>query len=179
MPRLEWRRKQSLIELLNMNYLFPKILQEGFSAYKSSLGTSANTTITNWSVASPSFSSSNFIAGTGIFTVPISGVYATQATISYVTNSAISTQLGASIAPTFSIRQFTPTATDLIIGMLPVFYTNLVILSLRTILASSTVTLSGVLQLTQGDTLGIYYDSDGMSLALTLQNIQWATYRLQ
>ncbi len=115
---------------------------------------------------------------TGLYTAPITGVYTTQATISYQTNSAITTQLGASINPTFTIRRTSPTSADLLSGQLPIFYTNLVLLSLRTILAAGTITLSGVVQLTEGDTLGLYYNADGMSLALTLQELRWAAYRL-
>lgn len=168
-----------MIRLFEIQGLFPNILQEGFSAYKASLGASDDIMITNWSAAPPAFASGSFSAVNGIYTVPVTGVYAAQATISYVTDSAISTQLGTSVTPTFVMRKFAPTVSDLLVGELPVFYTSLLVLNLRTILASSTVTLSGVLQLTKGDTLGLYYDADGLSEALTLQNIRWAVYRLK
>jgi len=168
-----------LIELYEIQGLFPNILQEGFSAYKASLTTSSDIMITNWNVASPFFSSGSFVAATGVYTVPVTGVYAMQATISYATSSVITTQLGTSINPTFSIGRLSPTTATLIRGQIPVFYTNVLVLSLRTILASSTITLSDVIRLTEGDTLGLLYNADGMTLSLDLKDIQWTIYRLQ
>ena len=134
--------------------------------------------IADWSSAYPEFSGNYFNASSGIYTVPRSGIYAAQATISYVTNSAISTQLGTSIAPTFVIKKITPTVESLVVGEFPIFYTNLIILSLRTILASSTITLTGIVQLSQGDTVGLFYNSDGLTIPLTLQTVQWAVFPL-
>ena len=167
-----------MLQLLKIQGLFPDILQEGFSAYKASFGVSDDAMVTNWSVASPSFASSNFGAVSGVYTVPVTGVYATEATISYVTDSAITTQLGTSISPSFTIKK-TDSTSGLVVGMFPIFYTSLLVLSLRTILASGTVTLSGVVQLTKGDTLGLYYNADGLSLALTLEEVRWAAFRLK
>jgi len=168
-----------LLDLLKIQGLFPNILQEGFSAFKASLTTSGDTGITDWSTAFPSFASNNFNAVTGIYTVPITGVYAIQATVNYVTTSAISTQLGVNITPSITVRKTTPTQSDLVSGLLPIFYTNLLVLSLRTILSSSSITLTDVVQLTKGDTLTLFYNSDGMSLSLSFENTQWAVYRVK
>lgn len=167
-----------MLDLLEIQGLSPNILQLGFSAGKASLGVSGDAMITNWNTASPLFGGSGFNAAAGTYTVPETGVYALQAAISYVTNSAIASQLGANINPNFAIRRSSPTAVNLIVGQFPVFYTNLVLLSLRTILGSSTVTLSGVYRLTKGDTLGLYYYADGMTISLTLQNVLWTVYPL-
>lgn len=157
--------------------LAPNVLAEGFSAYRASLVVSANAMITDWDVSSPNFSGSNFNATTGFYTAPETGAYQTQAVISY-TAGTITTQLGAN-NPFFSIERTSPTTTDLVAGKIPVLDVDIALLiNLKTILSDSTVTLAGTLQLTQGDTLGLFYNSNSLSLPLTLQNILWATYPL-
>ena len=167
-----------MIDLLEIQGLFPNILQEGFSANKAAFSISTSDIIANWSVGPPFFNSSNFNATSGVYTVPVTGVYAIQATASYV-NTAITTQLSAGNNPFFVIRRITPTPTDdLITGQIPVFNTSLALLNLRTILSGSTVTFSGVIQLTEGHTLGLYYEDDGLLTALSIQDIQWSAFRL-
>lgn len=167
-----------MVQLYKLQGLFPNILQVGFSAYKDSMGVTDDTMLSNWSNSYPEFSGNYFNASSGIYTVPRSGVYAAQATISYATNSAISTQLGAGITPSFVIKKTTPTTESLVVGEFPIFNTSLLILSLRTILANSTITLTDVVQLTQGDTLGLFYSSDGLALPLTLRTVQWSVFPL-
>ena len=166
-----------MIDLLEIQGLFPNILQEGFSANKASFSVSSSDKIANWSVDPPFFSSSSFDAASGVYTVPVTGVYAIQATISYV-NTAINVQLSVGSNPFFVIRKITPTPSDLITGQVPVFNTSLVLLNLRTILSGSTITFSGVVELTEGHTLGLYYEADGLATALSVQDIQWSAFRL-
>lgn len=165
-----------MIDLLEIQGLFPNILQEGFSAYNASLPVSSNAILSNWSVASPFFGSDHFDDMAGLYTAPVTGVYATQATISCTTGSAIEIQLGAGVNPGFLVKKSDD--TELISGKIPVFDTNLLLLKLRTLLSSSTVTLTGIVQLTQGEELGLYYDADGLQLTLTLQKVVWTMYRL-
>jgi hypothetical protein len=166
-----------MLELYELQGLIPDVFGEGFSAYKSSLTVSADTTITNWNVASPYFSGSNFNETTGFYSVPKTGVYQTQAVISYSTGT-ITSQLGAN-SPTFIIKRTSPAANDLVTGKLPVLDVSiLALLTLKTLLSSSTVTLAGTLQLTQGDAIGLLYNANNLTLTLTLQNILWAIYPL-
>lgn len=166
-----------MIRLYELQGLAPNVLVEGFSSYKASLSVSSNTMITNWNVSSPYFSGGNFNATTGFYTAPVTGAYQTQATISY-TAGTITTQLGAN-NPTFIIQRTSPTTEDLVTGQFPILDINIALLiTLRTLLSGSTITLAGTVQLTQGDTLGLFYNADSLTLALSLQNVIWTTYPL-
>ena len=166
-----------MFKLFKIQGLAPHVLTEGFSAYKATLGVTGDTMITNWSMPSPYFSGNNFNGATGLYTAPKTGAYQTQAIISY-TAGTITTQLGSN-NPFFLIQRTAPTTDDILTGKLPVFDVNIVLLlNIRTLLSSSTVTMAGTMQLTQGDTIGLFYKADGMSLAFTLQNIFWAAYPL-
>lgn len=101
-----------------------------------------------------------------------------QAIISYNAGT-ITTQLGAN-NPTFIIKRTSPTAADLVTGELPVLDVSIVaLITLKTLLSSSTVTMTDSLQLTQGDTIGLLYNANNLALTLTLQNILWAIYPLE
>ncbi|MGA3603226.1 hypothetical protein [Lysinibacillus agricola] len=117
----------------------------------------------------------------GIFTVPTTGRYAFEATINYSTTAAISVGLGASINPSFAIRQ--NTATNLISGLFPVLNVAVTLLTLRAILGNGTVTLAGEVNLNAGDTIDLFYNANGLTVGLTLGGansggIVWSCHRI-
>ncbi|MEG0552905.1 MAG: hypothetical protein RR533_05180, partial [Carnobacterium sp.] len=156
---------------------------EGFSAFKQTLAVSSSTSISNWSVASPFYTTTGFNAATGIFTVPTTGKYCLEATINYSTTVALNLSLGASINPSFAIRR--NASTNLISGLFPLLNVNIVLLlTLRAILGNGTVTLTGDAELTAGDTIDLYYEASGLSVALTLGGansggIVWSIHRIR
>jgi hypothetical protein len=155
-----------MISLLDIWY--PNTTLQGFSAYKSSLETSASVQFNDWSVSSPYFNFTSFNALAGNFTVSEAGRYLVQSTINYATDSAITGSLGVNVNPAFVLRRTSPSATDLISGLLPMININLLAVSLRSILGGGEITLSGELQLAQGDVIGLFFEADGMTLSLTI-----------
>lgn len=164
--------------MLKLLQLASGALQEGFSASLLSLSTSTSVQLTGWSVASPYFGSANFNAATGNYTVPVTGLYSIEATVSYITNTAITASLTSNINPFFVVRRTSPAALNLIIGLLPVLDINVSLLTLRAILGNGAVTLSGEILLTAGDVINLYYNSNAMTVALTMQNVVWSVYRV-
>ncbi|PSK07210.1 hypothetical protein C7R92_20770 [Brevibacillus porteri] len=81
------------------------------------------------------------------------------------------------------MQRITPTATDLIIADFPVLNVNVaLVLTLRAILGAGTVTLAGDVQLNAGDTLGLFYVANGLTINLNLggggEGIVWSIHRL-
>jgi len=141
----------------------------GFSASTSLSSISASTTFTNYSTAAPFYSSAGFNATTGQFTVPSTGTYAITATINYKSTAAISVSLGAGVSPFFEVARTSPSAASLLQGYLPVLDVNVaLVLSLRTILGSSAVTLAGTIKLTAGDVITLGYNANGLTVPLNL-----------
>jgi len=70
----------------------------------------------------------------------------------------------------------------LIIGQLPIVNLNLnlglVTLTIRAVLGGGSINLSGLINLNDGDILGLYYNADGMTVALTLIDMEWFIYRI-
>ena len=147
----------------------PTATSEGFSAFLSTASVSASSQLTGWSVAAPYFNSGNFNPATGNYTVPATGRYIIEATINYATTAVITIALGAGINPAFVVQRSSPTVTSLITGLFPILNVNIaLILSLRTILGSGTVTLAGEVQLNAGDIIGLYYVANGLTIGLNL-----------
>ena len=147
----------------------PTVTSEGFSAFLSTASVSASSQLTGWSVAAPYFNSGNFNPTTGNYTVPATGRYIIEATINYATTAVITIALGAGINPAFVVQRSSPTVTSLITGLFPILNVNIaLILSLRTILGSGTVTLAGEVQLNAGDIIGLYYVANGLTVGLNL-----------
>ena len=147
----------------------PTVTSEGFSAFLSTASVSASSQLTGWSVAAPYFNSGNFNPTTGNYTVPATGRYIIEATINYATTAVITIALGAGINPAFVVQRSSPTVTSLITGLFPILNVNIaLILSLRTILGSGTVTLAGEVQLNAGDIIGLYYVANGLTIGLNL-----------
>ena len=147
----------------------PTYTSEGFSAFLSSVNVSASSQLTGWTVSTPYFNSGNFNPAMGNYTVPATGRYIIEATINYATTAVITIALGAGINPAFVVQRSSPTVTSLITGLFPVLNVNIaLVLSLRTILGSGTVTLVGEVQLNAGDIIGLYYVANGLTVGLNL-----------
>lgn len=164
-------------ELLEITDLCPEVLQEGFSAYRTDLTTSESAQLTGWTVTAPFFNNTNFNATNGVYTIPVTGVYSVKATINYTTASAISIALDSSINPFFVVKRTFPTETVLVSALLPMINLNLG-LTVRGVLGGGAVTLSGIVQLSDEDRIGLFYDADGMTVSLTLENVVWSLYRI-
>lgn len=161
----------------------PTLTSEGFSAFLSTLSVSASAQLTGWTVTAPYFNSGNFNAATGNYTVPVTGRYIIQATINYATTAAISVALGGGINPAFVVQRTSPTVTNLITGLFPVLNVNIaILLVLRAILGSGTVTLAGEVQLNAGDVIGLFYVANGLTIGLSLggtsNGIVWSVNRI-
>ncbi|WP_235616399.1 hypothetical protein [Lysinibacillus parviboronicapiens] len=146
------------------------------------MNVNSSTTISNWSVASPYFTTPAFNPTTGVFTVPTTGRYAFEATINYSTVAALSISLGAGINPSFAIRR--NATTNLISGLFPVLNVNVaLVLTLRAVLGNGTVTLAGEVNLNAGDAIDLFYEANGLTIALNLGGadsggIVWSCHRI-
>jgi hypothetical protein len=146
----------------------PAFAQEGFSASSSALGVSSTQQISQWSVNSPYYSNINFDALQGIYTVPSAGRYALFATFNYQTTAALSITLGSNVNPAFIMRRINDN-TDLVSGLFPILNVNVVlILTLRAVLGSGTVTLAGDVELNAGDEIGLFYEANGLNISLNI-----------
>ena len=81
------------------------------------------------------------------------------------------------------IRRIAPTTTDLISGLFPILNVNVaLLLTLRAVLGNGTVTLAGEVELTAGDTVGLFYEADGLTIGLDLggtgNGIVWSAQRI-
>ena len=154
----------------------------GFSATTTAAGVAASTQIGNWTVTLPYFNDTSFAPATGTFTVPTTGKYSISATISYQTTTALTVNLGPGVDPAFVVRRITP-ATDLIEGLFPVLNASiLAVLTARVILGNGTVTLTGDVELTAGDTVGLFYVANGLTVPLDLGGagspIVWSIHQI-
>ncbi|WJQ81501.1 hypothetical protein [Brevibacillus brevis] len=161
----------------------PAFTTENFSAFLSTVTLGESSQLVNWSIASPYYGSPSFNPLTGTYTVPATGTYAIKATINYETSEAITVSLGPEITPAIEVQRITPTATNLISGDFPVLNVNIaLVLILRAILGAGTVTLAGDVQLHAGDTLGLFYVANGLTINLNLggggEGIVWSIHRL-
>ncbi|MEK4297523.1 collagen-like protein, partial [Paenibacillus sp. FSL R5-0914] len=149
---------------------------EGFSVTGTTYSIASSTLFTNWSEASPYYASPAFNPATGIFTAPATGKYAIHATVNYKTNVPVSISLGSGIDPFFTVKK--NGSTDLIKGYMPILDVNIaLILTIRTVLSSATVTLSGDVELQAGEEVGLYYEADGLTLGFST-DIVWSIHRL-
>ena len=147
----------------------PSFADVGFSARRASSTISSSGILDNWMINDPNYTGNGFDTATGIYTVPESGRYSIKTIINYNTTARITAGIAQDIQPSFVIRRTAPTATDLLAGLIPTFNTNIaLLLELRVILGSSTIALSGDVYLNEDDEIGLFYDSDGLSLNLNL-----------
>ncbi|MNJ52882.1 hypothetical protein D3C77_482460 [compost metagenome] len=105
-----------------------------------------------------------------------------MATVNYATTTAIGASLGNAINPSFIVRRTAPIVTDLISGLFPILNTSLLVLTLRAILGSGTITIAGELELTAGDTLGLFYNASALTISIDLggndSGIVWSMHRI-
>lgn len=157
----------------------------GFAASKTTTAISSSATIDNWNTTVYSSNPVDFNAATGVYTVPVTGVYKISATINYATTAALSLSLGAGVDPGFEVRNLS-TGTSIAAGLFPILNVNVIlVLTLRAILGNGTVNFTGTAPLTAGQTLDLYYNADGLSLALNLggisstsPGIQWSVVKI-
>ena len=114
--------------------------------------------------------------------MPETGRYSIKAIISYSTTAAVSVEIGPGVNPAFVVRRIND-ATDLMTGLLPVLDVGLLLLTVRVILGSSTVTLVGDLELNAGDQIGVFYEASGLTIDLNLGGTSpsgtvWSIHRI-
>jgi hypothetical protein len=146
----------------------PAFAQNGFSAFKQTLSLSASAAIDDWSTASPYYAGTGFNAVTGVYTVPVSGRYSIKATINYSTTLAISVTVG-NVNPSFVVRRTSAPAGNLVSGLFPLLNLNVaLVITIRAVLGNGTVTQAGDVDLVAGDVVDLFYESDGLTIALDL-----------
>jgi len=161
----------------------PNFADAGFSAFRSSFSVTGDTQITNWSVAAPYYGSASFNPTTGNFTAPAAETYSLKATISYATVATVTVTIPSGQNPAFAIQRTSPTATTLVNGLMPLINVNVaLVLNLRTLIGNGTVTLAGDVELNEGDVLGLFYVSAGVTINISLggggTGLVWSVHRL-
>jgi hypothetical protein len=136
------------------------------SAILNTTNLSGSATLINWFAPAPWFAGEYFNTATGTFTAPASGTYHITATINYRTTAAISISLGAGVDPAFElVRTSGGNPSTLNRGMFPVMNVNIVlVLTMRSIMATGSVNMNGVYQLQQGDVITLNYNADGLTI---------------
>lgn len=140
----------------------------GFSACLTGVNLTASTQLTNWITTDPFFNGTGFNATTGNYTVPVSGRYSIKATINYRTTLSLSVSIGGSLVPAFLIQRTSPTMTNLITANFPVLDIAVLVLTIRGILGAGEIVLTGDVNLSSGDVVGLYFFSNGITLNLNL-----------
>ncbi|OMF07357.1 hypothetical protein BK131_26690 [Paenibacillus amylolyticus] len=149
---------------------------EGFSVTSTTYSINSITLFSNWNEASPYYGSPTFNPATGIFTAPDSGRYAIHATVNYKIDTPINVSIGRGIDPVFTVKK--NDNIDLINGYMPFLDVNIpLVLTMRTVLGSATVMLTGDVELEAGDQVGLYYEADGLSIGFST-DIVWSIHRL-
>ncbi|WP_340398407.1 stalk domain-containing protein [Paenibacillus sp. FSL H8-0079] len=149
---------------------------EGFSVTGTTYSINSNTLFSNWNETSPYYGSPTFNPGTGIFTAPDTGRYTIHATVNYKIDAPINVSIGRDIDPVFTVKK--NGNIDLIKGYMPFLDVNIaLVLTMRTVLGSATVTLTGDVELQAGDQVGLYYEADGLSIGFST-DIVWSIHRL-
>ncbi|MGO4542602.1 stalk domain-containing protein [Paenibacillus sp. 2TAB19] len=157
--------------------------EEGFSAFLDKQSTSSSTQLVGWSASDPYFEGNNFDAATGVYTVPATGKYSIKATINYALSAAATISLGPNDNPTFSVDNLS-TEASLITGYLPILNVNVaLVLTLRTVLGQSTVTLEGDVILNEGDQIALSYNNVGLTLPINIggndsAGVVWSVHQL-
>ena len=75
-------------------------------------------------------------------------------------------------------------SANLVSGNVPILNVNITLINLRAILGSGLVTLTGDVELTAGDEIGLFYEADGLTLNLNIgggalsPGIVWSMHKL-
>jgi len=156
----------------------------GFCSSIPAASVSASTTFTIWNTSAPFYNTGNFDATSGEFTVPATGNYLISATIPYKTTAPVTISQGAGVNPYFEVVRTNPVTTSLLQGSLPMLDVNIaLVLTLRSILGSGTVTIAGSVELTAGDVLTLNYNANGLTIPLNMggglgSGIVWSVTKL-
>nr|WP_282435642.1 stalk domain-containing protein [Paenibacillus sp. SZ31] len=149
---------------------------EGFSVTGTTYSINSSTLFLNWNETSPYYGSPTFDPATGIFTAPDTGRYTIHATVNYKIGAPINVSMGRDIDPVFTVKN--NGNIDLIKGYMPFLDVNIpLVLTMRTVLGSATVTLTGDVELQAGDQVGLYYEADGLPIGFST-DIVWSIHRL-
>ena len=152
----------------------------GFTATKTSLVVNANSPIDAFTQLYADGAGLNAAAGT--YTVPASGVYRISAVVNYSTTAAISVGIVGTVDPKIALRV---NGVETLSGLFPVLNVNVaLVLSLRAILGSGTVVISGDIPLAANDVLDLQYVADGLGVNINLggtsttNGIVWSVRKL-
>lgn len=108
-------------------------------------------------------------AAVGTYTVPSTGTYRISATVNYSTTASLTASLGAGVNPRIALNV---NGVETLSGLFPILNVNIaLVLSLRAILGSGTVVISGDLPLVAGDVLDLQYIASGLGINLNLGGI--------
>lgn len=134
-----------------------------------------DTTITGFTApaVAPFYSSINFNAITGQYTVPSTGKWSIKALVNYFTGPIT---IPTTIAPTLAIQV---NGVDVIIAFFPVLDVIVPGINLRTMLGEASVSLEGDLLLNAGDILQIVYHPNGSTaIPMNLSNVVFSIFSL-
>ncbi|MBO9616186.1 MAG: hypothetical protein J7619_26060 [Dyadobacter sp.] len=152
----------------------------GFTATKTSLVVNANSSINAFTQLYADGGGLNAAAGT--YTVPATGIYRISAVINYSTTAAVSASIVGTIDPKIALRV---NGVETLSGLFPILNVNVaLVLSLRAILGSGTVVISGDIPLTANDVLDLQYVADGLGVNINLggtsttNGIVWSVRKL-
>ena len=156
----------------------------GFCGSVSAASVSSSTTFVIWNTSSPFYNTGNFDATSGEFTVPATGNYLISATIPYKTTAPVTISQGAGVNPYFEVVRTSPSTASLLQASLPMLDVNIaLVLTLRSILGSGTVTIAGSVELTAGDIITLKYNANGLTIPINMggglgSGIVWSVTKL-
>lgn len=154
----------------------------GFSAQRPPSQSNTSFQLNNWITPDSFYSGQGFDPVTGTYTVPEDGRYSIKAIVSYRSTITLTVSIGAGVNPAFQIRKIGQ-ATPLISSLLPVLNVGAVLLTLRAILGSATVTLVGDVELKKGEQIGLFYETSGLNILLDIGGVEtpgtvWSVHRI-
>jgi len=154
----------------------------GFSATKNSLTANGVTQLTGFTVKKNN--GNGFNGAQGTFTAPKKGIYKVSAVVNYKTTATINANLGAGTQPYLVIRKTQPTTSDLLKSYFNVVNVNILIINLNVILGSGNITITGDVELEQGDTVALVFEPGGLNLNLDLgasveNGINWSIWKVR
>lgn len=144
----------------------------GFAVTRNGLSMTTTGIIGNWTTPSDVYY--NLIGGlfnttSGVFTVNRTGYYQVKASLSYSTTASITAAIGSGVVPVVELARNVTTPESLIVGAFPILDVNIaLLLTLRAILGSGEVVLTGDIHLNAGDQVFIRYVPDGLTIPINL-----------